>query len=140
MLLYEDESYKIRGAVFSVYKTLGCKHKESIYQKALAIALSGNGLLAEKEKRLPVLFESKNVGTYIPDFLVNEKIIIELKAKSFTTKEDIHQFWQYLKSTDYKLGFLVNFGRPGGVQIIRRIYEVPRNSIKLPQISAWNSA
>ncbi len=127
MLLYENESYKIRKAVFDVYKKLGCGHKETVYQKALDVALLKGSLKIEKEKRLPVIFENVNVGTYIPDFLVEGKIIIELKAKPFITQGDIRQFWQYLKSTDYALGFLVNFGKPAGVQIIRRIYETARN-------------
>lgn len=116
--------------MFKVYKDLGCQHKETVYQKALQVALSKESLRIEKEKRLPVIFENTNVGTYIPDFLINEIIIIETKAKRFITKEDIQQFWHYLKSTDYKLGFLVNFGESSGVRIIRRVYDTSRNSSK----------
>ncbi|OGZ66496.1 MAG: hypothetical protein A3C50_00380 [Candidatus Staskawiczbacteria bacterium RIFCSPHIGHO2_02_FULL_43_16] len=128
MLLYEKESYKIRKAVFNVYKELGCGHKETVYQKAFYIALLKEELKIEKEKRLPVIFDGANVGTYIPDFLIEEAIIVELKSKSFITKEDTLQFWQYLKSTNYKLGFLINFGIPGKAQIIRRVYDTARNN------------
>ena len=128
-LLYEDESYKIRNAIFRVYKELGCGHKETVYQRATYQSLLGQNLGVEKEKHLPVLFENTNVGMYIPDFLINEKIIVELKAKPYLIKQDIEQFWQYLKSTNYKLGFLVNFGKPGGVEIIRRVYDTGRNKI-----------
>lgn len=133
-LLYEKESYKIRGAAFNTYKELGCGHKETVYQKAFYLSLIKEDLSIEKEKRLPVIFDNVNVGVYIPDFLVNDSIIIELKAKPMATQYDVKQFWHYLKSTEYKLGFLINFGRPGGIQIIRRIYDkirsnnFPRNS------------
>ncbi|MFH1565494.1 MAG: GxxExxY protein [bacterium] len=125
-LLYENESYKIRGAAFRVYKQLGCGHKEPVYQKSFFRVLINEGLKAEREKRLDVIFEGEKVGTYISDFLVEDKIIIELKAKAMVTKQDIQQFWQYLTSTNYKLGFLINFGKPGGVQIIRRVYDKAR--------------
>ena len=55
----------------------------------------------------------------------NDKIIIEIKCKVFLTQEDIKQFWHYLKATNYKLGFLINFG-PKGVKIIRRVYDTAR--------------
>ena len=125
-LLYEQESYKIRGAAFKVYKQLGCGHKETVYQKAYYQSLVNQGLKTEREKRIPVIFENKKVGTYTPDFFVEDKIIIELKAKSMLIKQDVQQFWQYLTGTDYRLGFLINFGKPGGVQIIRRVYDKAR--------------
>ena len=127
-LLYEEESYKIRGAIFDVYQELGCSHKEVVYQKAVHQSFLNQGLKIEKEKRLPVIFRSVSVGVYVPDFIVNGEIIIELKAKPFMTKQDMKQFWHYLKGTEYKLGFLVNFGQPAGVKIIRRVYDIARNS------------
>ena len=59
--------------------------------------------------------------------LINEEVLVELKAKPFIHKEDQEQFWHYLKNSDYRLGFLINFGRPGGVQIIRRVYDKSRD-------------
>lgn len=128
-LLYKEESYKIRGSTFKVYKVLGCGHKESVYQRAFEQALTSQGLKVEREKRLPVIFEGKKVGIYVPDFLVEEKIIIELKAKQILTLQDVKQFWQYLTGTEYELGFLINFGKPGGAQIIRRVYNTSRNKL-----------
>jgi len=130
-LLYEDISYKIRGATFDVYKKLGCRHKEKVYQRAFYQALIKQDLKVEKEKHLPVFFDNHKVGSYNPDFLVEDKIIIETKAKPFLHKQDIKQFWQYLSSTNYKLAFLINFGQPGGVKIIRRIYDTARKKIKI---------
>jgi len=125
-LLYSAESYKIRGAAFEVYKQLGCKHKEVVFQRAYHDALLTQELEVTREKQLPVFFNGKKVGSYIPDFIVADKILIELKAKAYVIKQDIDQFWQYLKNTNYKLGFLINFGKPGGVQIIRRVYDTAR--------------
>jgi len=85
-------------------------------------------LSLETEKHLPVIVEGKRVGIYVPDIVANGSIMIEVKAKAYITQQDIRQFWQYLRSTPYKLGFLVNFGRPGGVQIIRKVYDTARNT------------
>lgn len=121
-LLYPTESYAVRGSAFEVYKQLGCVHKEVVYQRAMLEALLGRKLMVEREKRLPVRFNNKVVGAYMPDFVINDIIVLEIKAKEFLLTKDLQQFWQYLRSTDYKLGFLINFGKPGGVEIIRRIY------------------
>lgn len=121
-LLYEKESYAIRGAIFAVYKELGSIHKEIVYHRALVEAFKQADIFFEQEKQIAVYFHGKKVGSYVPDFLINNSIIVEIKAKSYTTIEDQRQFWQYLKSTEYCLGFLVNFGKPGGVEIIRRVH------------------
>lgn len=113
--LYPTESYLIRGACFAVYKKLRNTQKESIYQRSLVIELSQKGLTVVKEQQLPVYYGDQKVGVYTPDLLVNEVIIIELKAKPFLHKDDIQQFWYYLKNSGFQLGFLVNFGRPDGV-------------------------
>ena len=62
----------------------------------------------------------------MPDKVVNEIIILEIKCKPFLVKEDEKQFWRYLKATDYKLGFLINFS-PKTLEIKRRIYDLARN-------------
>jgi len=122
-LLYEQESYIIRGIVFDIYKKFRNRHKEKIYQGALYYGLINKGLKTEKEKRISVCFEGKKVGSYIPDLVVEDKIMIELKVKPCFTDDDLKQFWYYLKNSNYKVGFLVNFGAPDGVKIIRRIYK-----------------
>lgn len=126
VLLYKDESYIIRGICFEIYKELGWGHKESVYQNALFNAAKEKGFSCEKEKRLLVYYQGKKVGVYTPDLVINDKILIELKAKSILLKDDLNQFWHYLKSTNYKLGFLINFGKAGGVEIIRQVYDKAR--------------
>ena len=125
-LLYPEESYKIRGACFAVYKQFRNTQKESVYQRALLQHLKTLGLLVEREKQLPIFYLESKVGVYIPNILVNQAIIIELKAKPFLHKDDVKQFWFYLKNSQFRLGFLVNFGEHDGVKIIRRVYDTAR--------------
>jgi GxxExxY protein len=125
-LLYKEESYLIRGVAFDIYKQFRNSHKEKIYRDSFFLGLLGRGLKPEKEKRLDIFYENKKVGTYVPDLVVNSEIFIELKAKPMISKQDLEQFWHYLKNSEYKLGFLINFGSINGVQIIRRIYDTAR--------------
>lgn len=108
--IYEEESYKIRGAIFSVYNALGGGIKEKILERALVKELQCTGLEVTDQKRIDIKYKGEKVGVYIPDIVVNDAIIIELKSKPFLTGEDQKQFWGYLKDSRYKLGLLVNFG------------------------------
>jgi len=120
-----------------VYKQFRNRHKEKVYERALLAYLKNKGLSVETERQIPIYFNNREtgakpdteltrslikVGVYIPDLVINNCIFIELKCKPFLTKDDIRQFWYYLKATDYKLGFLVNFGGTSGVQIFRRVH------------------
>lgn len=99
--------------------------KEAIIDRALNIALESKGLQIESQKRIDIYFLGKKVGTYVPDKIVNGITLIELKAKSFLTKQDVEQFWKYLKGSEYKLGFLVNFS-PTKLEIKRIVYDISR--------------
>ncbi|MDP3935349.1 MAG: GxxExxY protein [Candidatus Giovannonibacteria bacterium] len=125
--LYEQESYLIRGACFDVWKEFKGMFKESIIDRALTIALESKGLMVESQKRIDVYFKDKKVGTYVPDKIVNHNILIELKSKPFIVKQDIEQFWKYLKGSEYKLGFLINFS-PTELQIKRIVYDKVRSA------------
>jgi len=126
MLLYKEESYIIRGVAFDIYKIFRNRHKEKIYQNAFYLGLKHKRLDVEREKQVKIYYAGEKVGTYTPDFVVSRKIIVELKAKPMIMKEDIQKFWEYLKGSDYKLGFLINFGAADGVEIIRRVYDIAR--------------
>lgn len=126
--LYEEESYKIRGAAFEIYKQFRNTQKERIYLKALAEELKTYAFAVEIEKQIPICFRDKKVGTYVPDLVVNDAIFIELKAKPFLHKQDEEQFWHYLKNSKFRLGFLINFGASNGVEIVRRVYDIRRHS------------
>jgi len=71
--------------------------------------LLSEGLELETQLKIDILYKGKKIGVYIPDIVVNKKIIVEIKSKPFLAKEDEKQFWGYLKGSKYKLGFLVNF-------------------------------
>ncbi len=109
-LLYEDLTYQLNGAAIDVNKTLGCGFLEKVYQEAFAIALAERGIKFQREKKIPIFFHGHELGTpYICDFMVEDKIIVELKAvKSI---EDIHkaQLLNYLRAAKLKLGLLYNF-------------------------------
>lgn len=120
-LLYKDLSYKIQGCFFKVYNTLGYGHKEAVYQNALAKEFELQQVHYRKEESLPVTYEGAVVGTYRPDFTVEDKIIIEVKALSFLPRLLVRQLVYYLKGTDYTVGFMVNFGSPK-IEIIRRVW------------------
>jgi GxxExxY protein len=108
--IYEKESYEVRGACFNVYNKLGGGIKEKIVERALLSEFKNSGLDVKSQVRIKIFYNNEEIGAYIPDFVVNDKIILELKSKPFITKMDEKQFWSYLRGSDYKLGFLVNFG------------------------------
>jgi GxxExxY protein len=124
-LLYKDISFQIRGACFWVWKEFGSAFKESIIDKALTHELLRRGLEVNDQKTINVFYQGKKVGIYRPDKIINGVIIIELKAKPYLTKQDVKQFWQYLKATDYKVGFLINFGEK--LEIKRVVYDYARH-------------
>jgi len=120
-LLYEDLSYKIRGCAFRVYNTLGFGHKEKVYQEALAMELEKESLVFKKEPILAIIYQNKKIGTYKPDFVVESKVIVEVKAVPMMPKTYETQLTYYLKSTNFQLGFVINFGSRQ-LDIRRRIW------------------
>ena len=113
MILYKDESYKIVGAAFKVYNTLGQGFLEAVYQEALEIELQRQGIPFEREKELKINYDGVELKqSYKADFVCFDKIIVELKAVS--TLDDVHrsQVYNYLHATGFKLGLLLNFGNP----------------------------
>ena len=125
-LLYEEESYKIRGACFNVYNILGGGIQEKIIERALIQELLSKELEIKNQPRIDIVYKDKKIGVYIPDIIVNEKIIVEIKSRPLLTKEDEKQFWGYLKNSKYKLGFLINFS-PKEL-IIKRFIHTNKNN------------
>jgi len=124
-LLHEQESYEIRGACFAVWKEFGGSFKENVVEKSLAKEFKLRHLSFERQKRIEIFYKGEKVGTYVPDFIVENKIVIELKVKPLITAEDRKQFWRYLKGSNCNLGFLINFGTKK-LEIVRRIYDKAR--------------
>lgn len=131
MLLYENESYNIRGLIYNIYKKFRNYHKELIYHNALFNDLIELNYQVDKNKKISIYHKEKKVGIYIPDLVINDIIVVELKCKPRITIDDRKQFWHYLKASKYKLGLLVNFGAADGVEIERKIFtkKVPPNSV-----------
>jgi GTP-binding protein LepA len=125
-LLYKDLTYKIRGATFAVKKNIGIGHKEAIYQKALEEEFKKLGLYFEREKVIDIFYDGKRIGIYRPDFIVEGKVLIELKALPFLDKREVRQLWTYLKGSEYKLALLINFSSDD-VHIKRIIYDIAHN-------------
>jgi GxxExxY protein len=123
--LYKNETHQIIGVSFELHNQLGGGHKEKVYLNGLTNELKELNFKVEKEKQIPVILNGKKLGVYVPDLVINDIIIIELKAKPFLIKSDIKQFWQYLRGTNYKLGLLINFS-PAKVEIKRIIYDKAR--------------
>ncbi len=126
--LYEKESYLIRGACMEVWKQFKGMFKESIVDRSLTIAIESKGLKVDSQKRINIYFQNQKVGAYIPDKIIDNKILLELKSKIFITKQDLETFWNYLHCSDYKLGFLINFS-PTKLEIKRIVYDSARNKI-----------
>ena len=123
--LYPELTYKIRGAIFAVWKELGPAFKESVYQKALESEFLKRRIPFESQKRIDIIYNNKKVGVYRPDFVIDNKILIEIKVLPRLTKLEEKQVWYYLKGTNYKLALLVNFGGQK-LQIRRWIYDKAR--------------
>jgi GxxExxY protein len=122
-LLYEDLSYQIRGAAFGVRKNYGPGHKEVLYQRAFDEELNIRKIKYVREKPIKIYspVSGKIIGSYQPDFIVDDKIIIELKALEKISKKMIDQLYSYLRNSIYQLGFFINYGTDG-VDIKRVIY------------------
>ena len=122
-LLYKNLAFKLQGVIFEIYKTLGPGFKELIYQNAIEEELKKQKISFLREPSLKIKYKGKTIGLYRPDYIVENKILLEIKAVPQTANYFETQLFYYLKATDYKLGLLVNFGTDGGVDIKRRIYD-----------------
>ena len=119
-IIYKDESYKITGACFEVYKEKGCGFLEDVYQECLEIELDMQGIPFTAQPTLPLSYKKRPLKKkHSPDLICFEKIIIELKAVKELNDEHRAQLQNYLKATEYKLGILVNFGHYPKIQIER---------------------
>ena len=112
MLLYKDLTDRILKAAYMVHNELGCGFLEKVYQEALAIQMTEMNIPFEREKHLNVFYHGKCLQCdYIADFVVDDKVILELKAVTEMDNVFKAQTINYLKITGYKVGFLMNFGQ-----------------------------
>ena len=121
------ESYKhtqiteqIIKAFYTVYNTLGYGFLEKVYENAMAIELRKLGLEVKKQQNIKVFYDNQEVGDYYSDLLVEEKVIVELKAAKNLCEEHEAQLLNYLKATDIEVGLLLNFGKEA--QLKRKVF------------------
>ena len=110
-LIYREESYRIMGACFEVYKEKGCGFLEAVFQECLELELGDQGIPFVAQPRLALTYKGRPLKqTYMPDFVCFGKIVVEIKAVSALMDEHRAQVHSYLRATGHRLGLLVNFG------------------------------
>ena len=113
MMLQEEQiSYQIQGCIFEVYRQLGCGFLEKVYERALLAELDLQGLRAESQVPVSVQYKNVRVGEYFADIVVEDRVILELKAQQNLPQACRAQLLNYLKTTGLHLGMLINFAFP----------------------------
>lgn len=109
--MYKELSYLVHGAAIEVRKDFGPGHKEKLYQTALAQEFTRRAVRFEQEKSISIYSpkDGQKVGLYRPDFIVDGKIIVELKAEKFIHPDEIKRLYDYLRNSRFELAYLINF-------------------------------
>ena len=115
---------KILRAFFQVHKDLGYGFSVKVYENAIAIILAELGLRVVPQKHLPVYYHGQKVGEYIADLIVNDVILLELKAAEKIAEEHAAQLLNYLKATNIEVGLVLNFGPTA--EFRRKVYDNDR--------------
>ena len=119
-LLYKDETYAIQGAIFEVYRTLGCGFLEAVYQKALEVELAQRNIPFVAQAEIEVEYKGVPLEqSYRADVVCYNKVIVELKAVQNLLPEHEAQLHNYLRASNMRIGLLVNFGHHPKVEIKR---------------------
>lgn len=130
-MIREELTDRIIGAFYKVYNELGFGFLENVYQNALYLELTNEGFSVEAQKPVDVYYQNRVVGKYKADLVVNEDVILELKAVDYLVKEHELQLINYLKATEIEIGLLLNFGTKP--EIRRKIFtndrKHPRKSV-----------
>jgi GxxExxY protein len=127
-LKHKELSNKIISCFYTVYNTLGFGFLEKVYENALLIELHKNGINAEKQKQIKVYYNEFPVGLYYADIVVEDSIILEIKATEFIVEAHELQVINYLKATKIEIGLLLNFGR--SAEFRRKIFTNDRKGIE----------
>ena len=123
----DDVTYAINGAVFEVNKILGPGFLQKVYENAMLVELSKRGIKAESQVPINVSFKDQQVGEYVADLFVEDKVIVELKTVNQLEKIHEAQLLNYLKATGINVGLLVNF-RHEKAEIKRLVFNLPERS------------
>lgn len=120
-LLHRELTSKILKVFYLVYNVLGYGFLERVYQNALFYELEEYGFKVEAQKKIKVYYKDLVVGDYITDIIVNDLVILELKAQEHLVEANEFQLLNYLKATECEVGLLLNFGKKP--EFIRKIFE-----------------
>ena len=129
--LHQELTDQVIKAFYKVYNTLGFGFLERVYQNALFIELRNLGLQCETQKQIKVNYEGYEVGIYYPDIMVNDLLILELKAAESVVEEHELQLINYLKATEIEIGLLLNFGKKP--EIRRKIFTNDKKNLNINQ-------
>lgn len=119
MLINDDYTQKIIGAAYEVHKELGFGFLEAVYGNALYKELTKQGMKCECQKPVDVFYKGELVGHYVPDMIVEDHVIVELKAVADLRPEHEWQLVNYLKACQKEIGLLINFGH--SVKVKRKL-------------------
>lgn len=127
-MLHADVTEKVIGVFYDVYNELGHGFIESIYQKAMVIALEAKGIRVQQQVDVPVWFRQQRLGVFAADLIVEDCVIVELKAVRSIDPAHEAQLLHYLRATEIEIGLLLNFGvKP---EVKRKIYDNPRKAVR----------
>jgi len=110
-MLHEEITDKIIQAYYKVYNSLGYGFLEKVYENALKIELLKMGMSVKQQSEITVYYENKVVGDYFADLIIDDLVIVELKAAESLSDSHETQLINYLKATDIEVGLLLNFGK-----------------------------
>jgi GxxExxY protein len=127
-LLHEELTDVIIKTFYEVYNELGHGFLEKVYQNSLYLELKNKGYNVEAQKRINVYYKGTEVGEYFADLIVENAVILELKAADCIVKDFENQILNYLRATDCEVGLLLNFGKKP--EFKRKIYENNRKNRK----------
>ena len=123
-MLHSALSKEIIQSFYKVYNALGYGFLEKVYENAMMVEFRKRGLFAEQQKKIWVHYEEEVVGDYYADIIVENKVILELKASKELCEDHENQLLNYLKATDKELGFLLNYGKDP--EFVRKIFSNQR--------------
>ena len=112
LAVFKELTGKIIGCAMQVHRVLGTGFQEVIYQRALSIELEQNGIVAQRELEMPIYYRDREIGSRRVDFLVNETVLVELKALHELNETHHAQIINYLEAYRLPIGLLINFGAP----------------------------
>lgn len=112
-LLYPELCYKIMGVLFDVSNVVGKGHKEHFYQKAISHGFKKAGIQFQEQPPVKTQYKGELIGIYYFDFLVENKVVLEIKVRNYFSKKDIEQLYSYLKAKRLQLGIIAHFTDAG---------------------------